>query len=107
MKKIGAIRDRDVKFTCGDFNTVIPIASSVYLDPPYEGRKPQDTRTAKDVGSRVLDYAVSLAATNTVVLITEFRDLGIGTVVHDFGDTVVRHQNSKGPDGTRELLVRL
>ena len=36
---------------------------------------------------------------------TEFTVPNDFVIIHNFGDTVVRHQNSNGADGTNEVLV--
>lgn len=105
MKKATLLRSRDVKITCGDFTAVTPVGTVVYLDPPYSARKPQDTRTEKRGLTEIQEYAERIAISNRV-LFTEFNDMP-WKLLHNFGDTVIRHHKSKGPDGTTEKLYEV
>lgn len=73
-----------------------------YLDPPYAGRSKQSQFA---FGSEEFwDFARELTKSN-VVLATEFVVPSDFVVLHNFGDTVVRHYSGKGSDGTQEMLV--
>ncbi len=102
--KINVLRGADVALFCGDFSGVpIPDGSMVYLDPPYENRTKQSSVTTFD-RDHYYSWAEELSE-RCVVIATEFVNVRGWEVIHDFGDTVVRHHSSKGKDGTRELLM--
>jgi len=74
----------------------------IYLDPPYAGR-------AKVYGvdfdhGPFWEYALDLVGLDNTVLVTEFTAPEGWVAIHSFGDTVVRHYNSKGKDGTVESI---
>jgi DNA adenine methylase len=105
-RKINILRQNKKKLRISktDFRACkIPDGAMVYLDPPYIGR----TKRGSDVGFNDADYEVwarDLSARCTVIA-TDFKHRTRWTILHDYGDTVVRHQNSKGSDGTSELLM--
>ncbi len=105
--KIEVLRSADVRFSCGSYENVkIPNKAAVYLDPPYEGRTRQSH--FHDFNKVLyLSWATMLAARCHVVA-TEFVRQPGWEVLHDYGDTVVRHHSAatKG-DGTVELLMRV
>lgn len=106
-KKMNMLRQNDVTLLCGDYQLVpIDHGSMIYLDPPYAGRTKQtSTNAAIDQGAYRI-WSESLA-TESVVVATEFENSHRWQLMHDFGDTIVRHHSSKGKDGTRELLMRV
>lgn len=50
------------------------------------------------------EYALDLVELGNAVLVTEFTAPEGWAAIHSFGDTVVRHHNSKGKDGTVESI---
>lgn len=82
----------------------IPDDAVVYCDPPYEGRTkahhfdsfdfPQFWQWVRDLSKRC------------TVFVSCFDCPEDFETVYSWGDTVVRHLNSKGPDGTCERLVK-
>lgn len=106
VRKVVSLRHHLPTLLCNDFfNIKIPKGSMVYLDPPYE-------RRAKAGGKQAFcrdtyyTWAEDLSE-KCVVIATEFVNPRGWELLHDFGDTVVRHHSSKGKDGTRELLMRV
>lgn len=92
-------------FSVGGYSDInIPPYSVVYCDPPYIGRtKPHDCPPF-DHGEFWL-WCRNMARDGHIVLVTEFIVPDDFVVIHDFGDTVVRHHAGLPPDGTREVLV--
>lgn len=86
---------------CSYDQLVIPENSVIYCDPPYKGRTPQKNGNSFD-HDHFWDWARNQ---KSPTLVSEFNFPKDFVVVHNFGDTVVRHQNSKGKDGTNEVLV--
>lgn len=81
----------------------IPDGAVVYCDPPYEGR-------TKAHHFNKFDYElfwkwVRELSTRCVVFTSCFDCPSDFKTVYNWGDTVVRHLNSKGKDGTCEKLV--
>lgn len=107
MAKIKILRTADVKLQCGSFDEVNRPrhAATYYLDPPYENRTHQFKGSSQFDYGKFRAWASRLAQKNTV-LTTGFETYG-WDVVHDFGDTVVRHLNAKPKDGTREFLLKV
>lgn len=106
MKKLSVLRRADVELTCLDYSEVqIPDGSLVYLDPPYVNRKKQSNKTKFDPRA-YYPWANKLAGRCTVIA-TEFLNPVGWQVLHNFGDTVVRHFHGKPRDGTQELLMRV
>lgn len=103
--KIDVLRSADVAFSCKPFEQVeIPDKSMVYLDPPYEARTRQSHFGTFDK-SHYLGWAEDLSVRSTVIA-TEFVAPPHWDILHNFGDTVVRHLNAKPKDGTTELLMK-
>lgn len=85
-------------------NFEIPDGSVVYLDPPYEGRTKahhfgkfnytEFWQWVRELSKRCIVF------TSCFDCPTDFE------TVYEWGDTVVRHLNSKGTDGTNERLVK-
>jgi site-specific DNA-adenine methylase len=76
----------------------------VYCDPPYAGVTKAYRNSAQFDSKAFWNACFEWSADNTV-LVTEFNTPTYCNVLHDWGDTVVRHNNSKGSDGTSEVLV--
>lgn len=104
-KKAEIIRRSNVTFRCCSYEeAIIPLASVVYLDPPYEER----TRQSKYVDPLNYDSYYKWAeqqGQRATVLASSFINRRGWKVLHSWGDTVVRHVNGKEPDGTTELLM--
>ena len=93
---------RDVEITCGNYRDMkIRNKSVVYADPPYVNRT-KAYYLSVDSGD-VWDWIREISDKN-IVLATEFVIPDDFMVLHDFGDTVVRHYASRGSDGTSEVL---
>jgi DNA adenine methylase len=106
MAKIDVLRSADVSFLCGPFGALdVPNGSMVYLDPPYEARTRQSHFGVFNK-AEYLRWAEGLAARSTVIA-TEFVAQPGWDVMHNYGDTVVRHLNAKPKDGTHELLMKV
>ncbi len=73
-----------------------------YLDPPYKDRTKQSN--FKFNHDEFWQYAREMALSN-IVLVTEFIVPDDFVILHNFGDTVVRHYSGKPADGTCEVLV--
>ena len=83
----------------------IPDDSVVYCDPPYEGRTKAHNFQGFDY-IKFWDWVRELSQrcyvfTSCFDCPSDFRP------IHQWGDTVVRHHDSKGTDGTNEKLVIL
>ena len=85
-----------------DYESIRPCGSLIYLDPPYKNRTKQ--RSFKFDHDVFWQYAREMVS-NNIVLVTEFIVPDDFVVLHNFGDTVVRHYSGKPADGTREVLV--
>lgn len=104
--KVGMLRGADVTITNVDFTSVVvPLGQLVYMDPPYEKRTKQSSVTTFDRGL-YYKWAV-MQSKRATVLATEFVNPLDWPVLHDYGDTVVRHLNGKSSDGTHEFLLRV
>lgn len=95
----------DARFVISSYdNLKIPADSVVYCDPPYHDRTtPYGNSTFNH--HAFWDWSRSMVLAGHVVLVTEFSVPSDFVVLHDFGDTVVRHHSAKPADGTREVLV--
>lgn len=100
------IRGKDVAFVHSDYRKLdIPDGSVVYCDPPYANRYVSGARTERFNHEEFWDW-VRLLSRRCYVLTTEFVTPPDFTVVHNFGDTVVRHYAAKTKgDGTEEKIV--
>lgn len=82
----------------------IPDNAVVYLDPPYEGRTKAHYFDAFDY-EKFWQWVRELSKRCTVF--TSCFDCPADfDAVYEWGDTVVRHLNGKGTDGTNERLVK-
>lgn len=104
-KKIGSLRMVETELYIGYYKDLeIPDNAVVYLDPPYEGRTKAHHFDSFNYGE-FWDYARELSK-RCVVFTSCFDCPADFEMVYEWGDTVVRHLNSKGTDGTCEKLVR-
>jgi site-specific DNA-adenine methylase len=106
MRKVKCMRQcSDVRLLCGSYEQIIDGLSDyvIYCDPPYEGRT-----KAHDFATFNYDEFwanMRKASVNNDVYISCFDCPDDFSPVYEWGDTVVRHLNSKGTDGTNEKLV--
>lgn len=104
-KKIDSLRMVQTELHTGSYNELeIPNNAVVYLDPPYEGR-------TKAHHFDKFDYTefwqwVRELSKRCTVFTSCFDCLEDFETVYEWGDTVVRHLNGKGTDGTNERLVK-
>jgi DNA adenine methylase len=100
-----SINLKHIKFVCCDFKELkIPKNSVVYCDPPYENRTKChnfDNFNTEEFW-QWCRYRVKL---NNTLLVTGFVAPSDFVILHNWGDTVVRHHSGKPPDDTQELLV--
>lgn len=105
FKKIDSLRIAQTELYTGSYNELeIPNGAVVYCDPPYEGRT-----KAHHFG--VFDYEkfwqwVRELSNRCTVFTSCFDCPADFETVYEWGDTVVRHFNGKGTDGTNERLVK-
>lgn len=105
-RSVNLKRKTKAQFVCTDYRdvSIIP-GSTVYLDPPYKGRTKQSKQISSFDHDEFWGFAEKLS-TFCDVFVTEFVVPDSWDVVHNFGDTVVRHHSTKTKgDGTQELLV--
>lgn len=106
MKKLGVLRGADVEIKHEEYGASLPLSSLAYLDPPYEDRTPQVKMNGK-FDSHTFRKWAELQSKRAVVITSEFLNPHGWPVLHNWGDTVVRHYSGKEPDGTVELLMRV
>lgn len=82
----------------------VPDNAVVYLDPPYEGRTKAHHFDLFNY-NEFWDYVRELSKRCTVFTSCFDCPKDFETI-YEWGDTVVRHLNSKGTDGTNERLVK-
>lgn len=100
--KRSVLSDANLILGCASYDElVIPNNSVMYCDPPYAGRTPQKSGNRFD-HEHFWDWVRSQKIPTIVSEFTYPEDF---VVIHDFGDTVVRHNKSKGKDGTSEVIV--
>lgn len=100
--KLKSLHNIQIELHCRDYKFYERHKNCVfYLDPPYQNRTKQSK--FKFDNEEFWDFARKLSV-NNLVFITEFIAPGDFVSIYDFGDTVVRHQNSKGKDGTVESI---
>ena len=104
-KKIDSLRKVETELHTGHYKDLeIPNEAVVYLDPPYEGRT-----KAHHFNSFNYDEFwqwVRELSKRCIVFTSCFDCPSDFKTVHEWGDTVVRHLNGKGTDGTNERLVK-
>ena len=94
-----------VEFRCVHYlDLEIPPGAVVYCDPPYANRTKAHHFDTFDHGV-YWSWVRDLVVRGHLVFVTEFRCPPDFVVVHDFGDTVVRHHAGKPADGTSEVLA--
>lgn len=94
----------DVLFCC-DYKQWEDVSGcTFYMDPPYIGRSRQQPRMPKFNHNEFWDFVRIMSKSNKVY-VTEFVWPSDFEVIHSFGDTVIRHLNSRGGDGTNEVLL--
>lgn len=107
VEKIQVLRSFNVVFECGTYHELnIPNKAAVYLDPPYEGRTRQ-SHFGKDFDKEHYLRWASTLSKRCMAIATEFVPPPRWTILHNYGDTVVRHLKALPPDGTVELLMRV
>ena len=104
-KKIDSLRMVETELHMGSYKDLeIPSGSVVYLDPPYEGRTKAHHFDKFDY-TEFWEWVRKLSKRCTVF--TSCFDCPEDfETVYQWGDTVIRHLNSKGTDGTNERLVK-
>lgn len=104
-KKIDALRNATIELHCGGYNSFyIPNRAVVYCDPPYEGRTKAHHFDSFNY-QKFWEWVRELSKRCTVF--TSCFDCPADfETVYEWGDTVVRHLNSRGTDGTNERLVK-
>lgn len=104
--KIDILRSANCLFNTGPYEILkIPNKAMVYLDPPYVNRT-KHSQYHKFNKASYLSWAKKLAI-RCDVLATEFEHQSNWPILHNYGDTVVRHHAAKPKDGTFELLMRV
>lgn len=105
-RKVNSLNTRNVDpVACCQYDELyIPDGSMVYLDPPYEGRTKAYKFDKFDYG-KFWQYVRDLSGRCTVIT-SCFDCPDDFETVYAWGDTVVRHNHSKGSDGTCERLVQ-
>ena len=104
-KKIDSLRTVGTELYTGSYKDLeIPNSAVVYLDPPYEGRTKAHHFDRFDYGE-FWEWVRELSK-RCIVFTSCFDCPNDFETVYEWGDTVVRHLNSKGTDGTNERLVR-
>lgn len=104
-KKIDSLRTVQTELHTGSYKDLeILNGAVVYLDPPYEGRTKAHHFSSFDY-PEFWQWVRELSKRCTV-FISCFDCPDDFETIHEWGDTVVRHLNSKGTDGTNEKLVR-
>lgn len=105
QKKIDSLRIVETELHTGSYKDLeIPNDAVVYLDPPYEGR-------TKAHHFDKFDYDefwqwVRELSKRCIVFTSCFDCPSDFETVYTWGDTIVRHLNSRGTDGTCERLVK-
>lgn len=104
-KKIDSLRKVKTELHTGSYKDLeIPNEVVVYLDPPYEGRTKAHHFDRFDYGE--FWQWVRELSKRCIVFISCFDCPTDFETVYEWGDTVVRHLNGKGTDGTCERLVK-
>lgn len=108
MRKVGALRPYldHIKLTCCSYTETLPLVGLVYCDPPYAGRTKAHHTADGFNHDEFWDWCRGRSKF-AKVFVTEFNVPDDSRVVHNWGDTVVRHNNGSGSDGTNEVLVEI
>lgn len=95
----------NVNLLCSSYDELdIPKKSVIYCDPPYKNStKAHDSNNFNH--DLFWEWCRTQVKMGNIILVTEFIVPKDFVVLHNFGDTVVRHHNSLGHDGTNEVLV--
>lgn len=103
--KVHDLQSVQVELHTGSYDNIwIPDNAVVYCDPPYEGRTKAHHFNGFDY-SQFWQWVRELSK-RCVVFTSCFDCPNDFETVYEWGDTVVRHLNSRGSDGTNERLVR-
>ena len=104
-RNTGRKKSTNAQFICSDYKQLyITPGSVIYCDPPYANRSnPYDC--GKFDTEEFWQWCRKRVKIGDIVLVTSFVVPDDFVVLHNFGDTVVRHYSGKPPDGTQELLV--
>lgn len=105
QKKVDSLRMVETEMHTGSYKGLeIPNGAVVYCDPPYEGRTKAHHFNGFNYGE-FWGWVRELSKRCTVF--TSCFDCPEDfETVYEWGDTVVRHLNSRGSDGTNERLVK-
>ena len=104
-KKIDSLQTVETELYIGSYKDLeIPNEAVVYLDPPYEGRTKAHYFDSFNY-DEFWEWVRELSK-RCVVFTSCFDCPPDFETVYSWGDTVVRHLNSKGTDGTNERLVK-
>lgn len=104
-KKVNTLRSATLELFNVDYKLLnIPSNAIVYCDPPYAGRTKAHHFDNWD-DDAFWEWVRDLSS-RCVVFVSCFDCPPDFEIVHSWGDTVVRHLNSKGSDGTCEKLVK-
>lgn len=104
-KKIDSLRMVETEMHTGSYKDLeIPNGAVVYCDPPYEGRT--KAHHFDDFNYDEFWGWVRELSKRCTVFTSCFDCPEDFETVYEWGDTVVRHLNSRGSDGTNERLVK-
>lgn len=104
-KKIDSLRMAETETHTGSYKDLeIPNGAVVYCDPPYEGRTKAHHFDKFDY-DEFWEWIRELSK-RCVVFTSCYGCPADFETVYEWGDTVVRHLNSRGSDGTNERLVK-
>lgn len=105
QKKVDSLRMVETEMHIGSYKGLeIPNGAVVYCDPPYEGRIKAhhfDNFNYDEFWGWVRELSK-----RCTVFTSCFDCPADFETVYEWGDTVVRHLNSRGSDGTNERLVK-
>lgn len=105
QKKVDSLRMVETEMRTGSYKGLeIPNDAVVYCDPPYEGRI--KAHHFDDFNYDEFWGWVRELSKRCTVFTSCFDCPADFETVYEWGDTVVRHLNSKGSDNTNERLVK-
>lgn len=102
LKKIKCLKLLNIDYQ----QLIIPNNSIVYCDPPYANRTKAHAKTKEFNHSEYWQWVRDISSDN-LVLASEFIIPNDFEVIHNWGDTIVRHYAGKDSDGTQEVLCTL
>ena len=106
MKVVEILKKSNIEIGCFTYLKYRDVVGSyIYLDPPYENRVKCHNFDGKFDYIEFWDFARHISK-NNIVIVTCFNCPEDFKTLYNFGDTVVRHLNSKGKDGTNENIVK-